>query len=724
MDNLFAYLGNLGSRDALLNRNKILDDFLERMECVSVTECSNSQEDVTPSINKGKADCLEIAEDAIKLLKHKFTCTLSLPCEDMADKKAQAFAELEDFTRELFLKHHNENERSELLRKIGLSASGMLERHETGQLRDRLFKILKDPVSDYSPEKRTAPAKLRDMINGNMAALFSGSHDLEKEVKPFINDYYLDKHIRRELETLREKFNKYLGAPADILPEFLKTIRSLIDNFAYTAEEKEAGRSKLDSFTEAFASHNGDFPSENEVSAYKENRMLSMLQDDFNTSVQEIFTDELKFLMIASYEYTNSLYRLKIRNGHNTEQAEYITAFDMGKKHDIKKHLQYSARKLIESGQEHFMEGFRLGSAILSNQQTSKTVLPHFIRRIYDTGVSEGKTSEREAVAHSLFDIGPILALISVSTTRKNPYLMPIGDTGKEGAASVGSFVNAFSCVPMDKHSAGSVLAKCKKEMEKEKVPKRKNESVDFLHTVTPEKLTVFGQFMTERLTHACFLNKAYQLSNSTPYRSFLKQQEDELHKKSVLALQNRMQDYFDFYLDKLIERMMLLPMPLTRLRILAFLEAFLTRNAGNAPQGASHGLSPAGVFRYLEILTEKISGLVTYWTDSVIPCHILYYHYMVSKTPKTNATLTTGDQDYFADKYSHYLFFENNSGTIDIAPSFCESLKLQQLQDMEDKGGFDLYAARFYNYFLEETYRITLSQNFYQMFVRSRFGS
>ena len=722
MDNLFAYLGNLGSRDVLLKRNRILEDFVADMNHGTVSDpgqaASGAQDEALPKNTNEPASCLQLAEDVKTLLNKRFTCTLSLTSGAGNDTKAAALVALEDYVTKLYLAHHNEQEKADLIYQIGLSAQGELERSEIGQLRDRLWEILKDPVSDYAPEQRTAPAQLKAMIAEHPAELFAARPGYRSEVIPFIEAYYSAEHRRRELAAISVIYKTCLGAPAAFLPDFLARQQALLDSFAHTAQEMVDGRAKLEAFATAARSGTERFPSEGEVAIYKEQRYLSQLQEDFNTSVQAVFEDELTFLMISSYEYTRSLYRLKIRNSNKSAQALYISAYDKGDRH-IKKLLEYSSQKYAKSGQEEFMNSFCLGSTVLNNQKTSKIVLPHFIRRIYDTGVWEEQTSERETVAQSIYDIGPVIGLISVSTTRRNPYLLPLGDAGMEGPASVTAFLTAFSCVPLDESSAQGVLAACKKEAEHEKFPKVKQASLEFLASITPHELAVFGQYMTERLTHACFLSKAYQLRNSTPYRNYMKRLEDSLHKRSLSALQTGLQDYFDFYLDPVIEALMLLPLPLTRLRILDFLEDFIQRTATDLQPGAAWDLTPAELFRFLDILTGKLRELVTFWTETVIPCHLLYYHYLASEIPVTDAEPLTGTREYYAQVYERYLFFANNDDRIDIDPAFSATQDLQPLQEITDGRAFDLYAGSFYNYFLEETYRIALSRTFYQQYVR-----
>ena len=84
-----------------------------------------------------------------------------------------------------------------------------------------------------------------------------------------------------------------------------------------------------------------------------------------------------------------------------------------------------------------------------------------------------------------------------------------------------------------------------------------------------------------------------------------------------------------------------------------------------------------------------------------------------------TDAEPLTGTREYYAQVYERYLFFANNDDRVDIGPAFSATQDLQPLQEITDGKAFDLYAGSFYNYFLEETYRIALSRTFYQQYVR-----
>ena len=677
MDNIFAYLGELGSRDSLTNKNRMLfdvfpetrtgkTDFSKYITVTDTAKRNRLQEMLTGRCEHKYVKTIDsgmIADEVVASFRQKYPHDLSLTGgyntkTRTGDAGTEAFVMLEDLTKDLILRRHDKN----------------------------------------------------------MASVYDNN---EGKPGPLRQDHNATEQTQARLDKISRLFRDHLGAGRGKIPVFLSKVRALLDEFSLTENEKSVCDNKLSFFYDAFSDGRTALPTAEKVSAYKKRRFLKELEYRFNADVMRDFEKELRFLMIAGREYTDSLYRLKIRNRNNTGKSEYISAFDKDKR-NIKRLLEHSSIKFSESGQEKFMEGFELGPAILSNQQTAKTVLPHFIRRVFDTGILEGKVSEREALMHSLYDVGPVLGLVGVSTVWRNPYLLPIGDTGENGSASVCSFLSAFSCVPLDIWSAKDALAGCREEAEKEMLPKQKQKALEYLDTMIPEKLAVFGQFFTERLTNACLLSKAYRLRNSTPYRKYLRQSEELLTRKKMNALQDGLQDYFDFYLDRIIKELMILPMPATRLRILSFLEDFIDRRVNDPLLDDTRRLTPAGIFGCLEILSEKIGDLVRYWTETVIPIHILYYHLIVSECLTIEKEASTDTDKYFQDMYGFYRFFETNNGKTDICPPLCDNMRLEPLRAIEDPRSFDLYAGRFYNYFMEETYRIVLSRNFFQQYKYS----
>ena len=62
--------------------------------------------------------------------------------------------------------------------------------------------------------------------------------------------------------------------------------------------------------------------------------ILTNFKNDFNTIVNPVFEEELRFIMIAANEYSRSLYRININNGTRKSPAKYISVFDK-KNHEI-----------------------------------------------------------------------------------------------------------------------------------------------------------------------------------------------------------------------------------------------------------------------------------------------------------------------------------------------------------------------------------------------------
>ena len=710
MDNIFAYLGQLGSQNSLLNKNHRLDELFKDTEQVSFTDFIKKEH--VGVAYRSTVECCALADTALKQFRKYYGDPLGNAGTFVSDPLLEAFVVLESFTKDLFLSHHNETEKTDILRLIRLSAEHMLESPEIGRLREKLIKIVRDPLSEYTLDDRTAPAKLMDLINKNPATLFCSRPVLAEEINPFINDYFSEKNIRAEMTTIEKTFAECTGASAEGFPGILSRLQSLLKNFAHTENENNDCLEKFSRFSGALLSHESTMPDAETVSNYKERRLFSLLRDDFNKSIKPALEKELTFLMIASFEYTNSLYRLKIRNGgHSTGLAEYIAAFD-NEKRFVKKLIEYSSIKFNESGQGNYIESFVLGSIVRKNQKTAWTVLPHFIRRIYDTGVTEGKTSERDPLAHSIYDVGPVLGLVGVSTVRKNPYLLPLnaGKSQMDGASPT-AFLNSFSSVPFSTNAAKSVLDNCKAEAKKERTRKRIDDSSAFLDTVTPEKLAIMEQFMTERFSNTCFLSKAYKLSTMAPYMWNPGKNLQMLERYPHL---NGLGYCFDYYLDPVIEKLMVLPLPVVRLQIINYLEKFLAGNTGQ-PQLDSElkQLSPARILRCLETFTKYLERLVTFWTETTVPWHVLYYHYLAAGCRKADKSVTFLSDDFFQGKECtrYNFYYKNEKGKIDILPSLCAETNLQYLKYPDDVvTPFNRYSQRFYNSFLEQTYRMVYS--------------
>lgn len=726
MDNVFAYLGETGSYDFLRNKDHVLDGFFKNTipkEFRKYIKPAPSKKNPLSRILGVKqepvmtVDCEQLANESLKEYHRHYKAELVLTVQLEKNPLLEAFTGLESFVRELFLSYHNPNEYSYLRGLIEESAKRQLSDDEAFRLQDSFNRIMKDPVSEFTLERTVRTEKIRQKLISNPDNLFGPGQEFAGELLSFLGDYFSEAHTHRELDTISRIFDKFPDSNMETFPNFIRGLRALLDNFAHTDKEKEAGETKLAKLSAAFHSKKYTMPDRKAVDDYKESCFLSLLQENFNHSIKQVLEEDLRFLMITAFEYTNSLYRLKIRNSNRTTgQADYITAFDRESR-NIKKLIEYSSKKFSESGQESFINDFKQGEATHNSRRSSRIVLPHFIRRVYDNAVTGGKQTEREPLLHSIYDIGPVLGLIGVSTTKRNPYLGPIPNDAPEEPASVLSFLDSFSCVPFSIDHAKEVLDKCRAETDKEKNRLRKEESFSFLSTVTPEKLTVMGQFMTERFTHTCFLGRAYQFSSGTPYHKALRELENDLQGRFKNKLRYGFRDYYDYYLDPVIAKLMILPMHRVRLHALDYLENFLCGKTGSPLlDNEIQRMTPAAVFRYLEIFTKGLIKLITLWTGETVPWHLLCFHYLAVGCVSADKTVKFLSGNYFTGKEvkRNCFYCRDRDGKPNIHPSVAKKLNLRPLREQKDDRSFDLYAQRFYNGFLEETYRLTCSGSHY----------
>ena len=425
--------------------------------------------------------------------------------------------------------------------------------------------------------------------------------------------------------------------------------------------------------------------------------LCNIFMNEFKQQVEPVFEEELRFVMIAANEYARSLYRVKITNGTLKSPSKYISVFDK-RKREIKKLIEYSGKKFNETDQRALLQDYDVSGKM----QAAMTVLPHFIRRFYD-----GEPSEKEMLMHSVYDIGPVLGLIGVSTKRKNPYLFNVKDD-KEGQfqagsapASVYSFLNSFSCVAYsrkkendntDSISATEALQECKKIAETENRTKHKRSAVDLFDTITAEELSVISQFAVERLVHGCFLSQAYSVQLCLPQRQ-----------------------YFNYYIDQFVDKLMVLPLPRTRIRVMACLEEFIKKHFGGNTVPNGMRPTPAAMLGFMEMLAEEMRRMLKFWIEITIPVHILCYHFLC-----VNNGLEPDAKDYFASIYDKYQFYEvGEDGSIDISKSM--NLSSVKAYESQKESQFDRYAGKLYFDFLLDSYNSAFDFNFTNLLFRFR---
>ena len=421
--------------------------------------------------------------------------------------------------------------------------------------------------------------------------------------------------------------------------------------------------------------------------------MLNSFINEFKQQVEPVFEEELRFIMIAANEYARSLYRVKITNGTLKSPSSYISVFDK-RKREVKKLIEYSGKKFNATDQKKLLQDYDVSEKM----QAAMTVLPHFIRRIYD-----GEPSEKEMLMHSVYDIGPVLGLIGVSTKRKNPYLFNVKEDkdGQCEAASVFSFLNSFSCVPYSLNkdnddavtvSATEALQECKIVAETENQTKYKRSAVDFFNTITAEEISVISQFAVERLVHGCFLSQAYSVQ---------------------LCLPN--QEYFNYYIDQFVDKLMVLPLPRTRIRIMACLEEFIKKYFDGNKVLKGMGPTPASMLGFMETMAKEMRRVLKFWIEITLPVHILCYHFLC-----VNNDLEPDAKAYFASIYDKYQFYEVGAdGSIDISRTM--NLTSVKAYTSQKDSRFDSYAGKLYYNFLLDSYNSAFKYNFANLLFRFR---
>lgn len=440
----------------------------------------------------------------------------------------------------------------------------------------------------------------------------------------------------------------------------------------------------------------------------------------FVTQIKDDFITDLKYLMIASWRYTVSLQKSpEIINGTKNNPSEYIAIFDF---EGIKKKGEgrTQLRKLVQNSSEAVLANIdKKGSIFPTNM--SLTVLPQFIRRYHDMGIdfednASLNTSKEKKVSimNSIFDIGPVLSLLSASTPRKNPYII---DPSTEGsieqaikdikgkyinpsyAKIIDLFVREFISAPIivlsqklptHVQSTTKVLEKVCDLAEKKR---EESDVLDFLRSISPEELAVFNQYTIERFAHACYLQSLFN-TRKTLSKNISAYAEEEvrffLKDKYCSVHGDEGKNPFDscplpilFNIDSTIERTMceasnysvqllneyirekcfyisLLPLPLTRISII---NAMLDLHAFSSIRKKNIKISKIEILMQLfSIYTLAVKRLIDFYLYITVPILIIVFHYYVN-TNKDNIVFSKDNINKFFKKYVSYYDFYRYDG-------------------------------------------------------------
>lgn len=417
------------------------------------------------------------------------------------------------------------------------------------------------------------------------------------------------------------------------------------------------------------------------------NGILNIFHERHAKAIDEAFCDDLKFLMVCSYEYTKTLYCYDIPNGKSTaesnaEESQTILSSFLYK-NSIKKQLDNNARALFHRSSnkkdyERVLSNWKTLAYFKQNniENSGKTVCPQFIRR-------QDNKNKRASLNDSIFDIGITYGLILGHDPSNSPFIRPVSD---------------YKNMPdPDKENARKILAGVlvdEPQADKEQIPATTsastekadfnindfldnfvfvnfdetgyNESLEPLNVplekypvdgapISKHKFSVIENFIVERITNYNYLAKLFELHKwlGTNYH------EAEL------------------FLEPLFLELMVLPLPNTRI---LFIDSILKtlkiyKEDHGKPDSAFYSL-PAS-FENILRFEEAMFDIVKKWNQLTVCIAVLLFHYLMKLKP-----LQT--DDYFQSLYNskNYNFFERRRKPIENI----EYEKERKLQKTENK--------------------------------------
>ena len=330
------------------------------------------------------------------------------------------------------------------------------------------------------------------------------------------------------------------------------------------------------------------------------------------SDITEEINYDLNYVTVASFRYTASMcLGPKIINGTKQTPSAYIQLFDGIKNAG---YGRSELRKLLQNSGEWFNK-----NDYVFPTNMALTVLPQFIRRYYDMGITFDNNLNpvlpsadeiKTPVMSSIFDIGPVLGLLGVSTPRKNPYIKRDGIV-----ADIDSFVRSFVSAPLRVDSKRKDLLSARQilDMAADIASKAKDESANnFLKSISAEELVVFNQFAIERFAHASFINAALREQSADELLSYI---------------------HFHSYILPTALGIITLPLPKTRIKLLEAIQ-----NQNNIEEFARKCFPNTEITNeirqvIMSIFADFIRKFVSYWRDVVIPVHILTFHYFAQKS-------------------------------------------------------------------------------------------
>lgn len=454
----------------------------------------------------------------------------------------------------------------------------------------------------------------------------------------------------------------------------------------------------------------------------------------FQAQIEKDFRTDLKYLMVASWRYTVSLQNSPdIINGTTMTPSEYIAIFDFAK---IKKEGKGRTiiRKLVQNSNEALLEQTskeKQGESVFPTNM-SLTVLPQFIRRYYDMEVEfddkgnpkPSSDQKKPRIMNSIFDIGPVLGLLSASTPRKNPYIIDpssreknqkvlqdqpgyfsyekdISDKEARQNLNIAAFIRSFisapvSVYPQKDSSIGlSTVEVLQKVISKAEEKCESPDVLKFLKSISPEELAVFNQFVIERFAHGCYLQALFNTNeklsvNISAYaeeevKSILKDIDCSIHgtknQEAIDSLSRKFLSSFDSTIERVSQEstqysgqivneyikdkccfISFLPLPLTRI---AIINAMLNLHAFSFLTKKKVKISKIEIllqlFSVYSVVTAK---LLEFHTNVTLPILILLFHYYAN-TCKNKIVFSDDNLKSFFEKYvSYYDFYKYDADT------------------------------------------------------------
>lgn len=417
------------------------------------------------------------------------------------------------------------------------------------------------------------------------------------------------------------------------------------------------------------------------------NGILDIFHERHAKAIDEAFCDDLKFLMVCSYEYTKTLYCYDIPNGKSTaesnaEESQTILSSFLYK-NSIKKQLDNNARALFHRSSnkkdyERVLSNWKTLAYFKQNnvENSGKTVCPQFIRR-------QDNKNKRASLNDSIFDIGITYGLILGHDPSNSPFIRPVSDyknmpdPDKENARkilagvlvdvpqadkeqipattsastekadfNINDFLDNFVFVNFDETGYNESLEPLNVPLEKYPVDGA---------PISKHKFSVIENFIVERITNYNYLAKLFELHKwlGTNYH------EAEL------------------FLEPLFLELMVLPLPNTRI---LFIDSILKtlkiyKEDHGKPDSAFYSL-PAS-FENILRFEEAMFDIVKKWNQLTVCIAVLLFHYLMKLKP-----LQT--DDYFQSLYNskNYNFFERRRKPIENI----EYEKERKLQKTENK--------------------------------------